>query len=80
VAFAGYGKPNHSRVWYTPALEARWDALGQERWAGAGRQSLHREGRLGSQIFTSVHWKTRLARPDAFWDDANKKLYVLGKP
>ena len=33
----------------------------------------------GSQSFTSVKLEDRdFSRPDVFWEDANKKLYVLG--
>jgi hypothetical protein len=41
-------------------------------------QRLHQEGR-GREFFTSVELEGRnVGRPDAVWDDAGKRLYVLG--
>jgi hypothetical protein len=78
------GKPNLSRLWYN-SHQARWDGLAPKddsvQNGGGGSASDHYivKDLLGSQTFTSVELEDRnTARPDAFWDDGAKTLYVLG--
>jgi hypothetical protein len=79
VDFAGYGKPNHSRVWYN-SYQARWDALVPKDDGGpSGSDHYIVLDVAGSQTFTPVELEDRnSARPDSFWDDTNQQLYVLG--
>ena len=79
ISDADYGKPNLSRIWYNNH-QHRWDALIPKNDGGtsASDHYIMREV-SGSQIFTSVELEDRnTARPDAFWDEATKTLYVLG--
>jgi hypothetical protein len=74
-----YGKPNQSRIWYN-SHKMRWDALVPKNDGHADSQSDHYILKAvdGNQNFTTVELEDRdFGRPDCFWDDAGKKLYVL---
>ena len=75
----GYGKPNQSRVWFN-SYQDRWDALvPQDDGGSSGSDHYIVKGVNGASVFTEVELEDRNdARPDTFWDDAGKTLYVLG--
>lgn len=74
-----YGKPNQHRIWYN-GYQNRWDALVPKNDGGVSASDHYiMKDVPGSQTFTSVELEDRnFARPDVFWDDAGRKLYVLG--
>lgn len=76
---ATWGKPNQSRVWYNSS-HRRWDGLIPKDDGGAsGSDHYIVTDIAGTQTFTALELEDRnSARPDAFWDDTNKKLYVIG--
>ena len=74
----GYGKPNQSRVWFN-SLAGRWDGLVPRNDGGdSGSDHYIVLDLAGVPSFTGVEVEARnQARPDAYWDDANGKLYIL---
>ena len=73
-----YGKPNQSRLWYN-SYQKRWDAIVPKPGEDGFSDHYLLLDVTGAQTFTPVLLEDRDdARPDAFWDDANKTLYVLG--
>lgn len=75
-----YGKPNQSRVWFNSARD-RWDALIPQDAQGGGVSASDHYIMTdvdGSRTFTDIELEDRdFARPDAYWDDASRMLYVL---
>ena len=79
ISDADYGKPKQRRIWYNDH-QHRWDALIPKNDGGASASDHYiMKDVPGSQIFTSVELEDRnTGRPDAFWDEATKTLYVQG--
>jgi hypothetical protein len=75
----GYGKPNQTRIWFN-SYEDGWDALVPKSDGGVSASDHYiMKDVSGNQIFTPVELEDRNSgRPDVFWDDAHKLLYVLG--
>lgn len=79
----GHGKPNQSRAWYN-SQQDRWDALVPKDDGGPSGSDHYilkavDEAAPAGQLFTLLELEDRnTARTDIFWDDTNKKLYVLG--
>ncbi len=79
ISGGDFGKPNLSRIWYN-SHQNSWDALVPKNDGGVSASDHYiMKDVAGSQIFTAVELEDRnTARADDFWDDGNKKLYVLG--
>ncbi len=72
-----YGKPNQSRLWYN-SYQQRWDAIVPKASNDGTSDHYLLLDVPGAQTFTGVELDDRDdARPDAFWDDGNRMLYVL---
>src|SRR3990172_10264718 len=76
---SAYTKPNLTRLWYN-SFQNRWDGV-VPRFDDASQSSDHfivKDVR-GSQTFTDVKLEDRdFGRPDLFWDETNRNLYVFG--
>src|SRR6185369_838436 len=79
ISASGYGKPNQHRVWYN-SYQHGWDGLIPKNDGGLSASDHYIMKDVAvNQIFTSVELEDRNgARPDVYWDDAGKRLYVLG--
>ncbi len=75
---SAYTKPSQSRIWYN-AAQQRWDALMPKHDGGISASDHYiLKDVPGTQTFTEVELEDRdFGRPDAFWDEASGKLYVL---
>jgi hypothetical protein len=74
-----YSKPNQHRLWYN-SYQHSWDGVLPKNDGGTlGCDHYIVKDVAGSQLFTSVELEDRDGgRPDTFWDNAGKRLYVLG--